>query len=291
MFMFRILREPLVHFAVIGAAIFAAHGLRDAPDPAADNERIFVTTNDVTRLIDLWEKRWRRRPTQAELDGLIAEHIREEIFYREALALGLDRGDAAVRRLLRQKYEFVTQDLAVAAEPDLMELTAWYAANHERYRSPPRFSFTQVYFSGDEPGAGGEDEAQRTLASLKDGKALPDDVGHGRLLDTVYRDQSEQDIAAVFGPEFAASVPQLEPGIWSGPIASGYGIHLVRLDAMSAARDRPWGEVAERVRADWKYEKRREADEALYRRLLDRYDIVVERPAESERPAIDGAGP
>jgi peptidyl-prolyl cis-trans isomerase C len=285
------LREPLVHFLLIGAVIFAAYGLVAPPQPAADRERIVVTTGDVTRLSSLWEKRWRRPPTQAELDGLVAEHIREEVLYREALALGLDRDDAAIRRLLRQKYEFVTQDLAVAAEPHTAELATWYEANRERYRKTPRLSFTQVQFNLDPRGPDSEGEAALALASLRGGKALPEELGHGQLLDTAYRELSGQEVAAIFGPDFAEAVSRLETGVWSGPIRSGYGIHLVRLDALTPASDRPFEEVEERVRADWAYEKRQEANEAILRRLLDRYDVVVERPVEPARPTTGRGQP
>ena len=274
----RLAKEPLVHFVLIGAALFGAYGLLAGPEPAAERNRIVVTADDVERLGSLWEKRQMRPPSPGELDDLVAGFVREEVLYREALALGLDRNDTAIRRLMRQKYEFLTQDLAVAQEPEPAELRAWYQAHRDRYSAPPRLSFTQVYFNADRRGPGVERDAMLALASLAEDKAIAGALGDGQLLDMDYRDQSEQEIAAVFGPDFASAVSRLRPGAWSGPVRSGYGIHLVRLNARSPGETPPFEVIADQVRNDWTYEKRREANEDIYRRLLDRYEIDIDRP-------------
>lgn len=272
------LREPLLHFLLIGAAIFGLYALTTTPEQAGIGSRIVVTGGDIARLSLLWEKRWQRPPSAEELRGLLDEHVREEVLYREALALGLDRDDTVVRRHLRQKFEFLTQDLAVAHQPDATELAAWFEVNRERYRAPSRLSFTQVYFSLDRRGAGGAREAQLALAGLRDDATGTGWAGLGdaTMLDDTYRDQTEQEIEALFGGEFVAALTGLEPGVWAGPIASGYGLHLVRVDARSPGAVPPLGEVEQQVRNDWDYEQRRQANEAIYRQLLERYEVVVE---------------
>jgi hypothetical protein len=270
-------REPLLHFLAIGAAIFGLYALTAEPEATATGDRIVVSGGDIARLSSLWEKRWQRLPTEDELRGLIDEHIREEVLYREALALGLDRDDTVVRRHLRQKFEFLTQDLAVAHEPEAAKLATWFEANRERYRAPSRLSFAQVYFSLDRRGAAGEREARLVLASLRDDATGTGWAGLGdvTMLDDTYRDRTVQEIEALFGREFVAALAGLEPGVWSGPIASGYGLHLVRLDARSPGEVPPLGEVERQVRDDWDYEQRRQANEAIFRQLLERYEVVV----------------
>lgn len=284
-----VFREPLAHFILIGGALFAADWVLSEPDLGPREDRIVVTAGEIDRLASFWEKRRLRQPSAAELAGLIEEYVREEVLYREALALGLDRDDATIRRLLRQKYEFLTQDLAVAKEPEPAELRTWYEAHRDRYSAPPRLSFTQVYFNTDRRGAEGERDALVALASLRDDGTIAAALGDGQLLDMVYRDRSEQEIAAVFGQDFASAVSRLEPGAWSGPVRSGYGIHLVLLTARSPGETPPFELVAERVLNDWADERRQEANEEIYRRLLERYEVSVERSGAAAPARTGGA--
>jgi hypothetical protein len=281
-------REPLIHFLLIGGAIFGFYGLTVEPEASAPADRIVVTTGEIERLETLWAKRWQRPPSGRELRRLIDEHVREEVLYREALALGLDRDDAVFRRLLRQKLEFVTQDLAVALEPEAEDVAAWFEANQERYRTPARVSFTQVFIDLDRRGETGEREARVILAGLRQGSVTPESVGDGMLLDATYDGHSVQDIEGLFGSDFTAALPGLAPGEWSGPVASGYGLHLVRLDARSAGEIPPLAQIETRVRADIDYERRQQANEEIYQRFLARYEVVVEDAAEAATGTEDG---
>ena len=277
----RVLREPLVQFAAIGAALFALDGLLGGAERAeGEADTIVVTSGTIDQLTDRWAKRRLRPPTAEEVDELIAEHIREEVLYREALALGLDRDDPVIRRLLRQKYEFVTQDLAVVRDPGPDELRAWYEVNGDRYRAEPRLSFTQVHFDADRRGAAARQDALLVLAGLRDGGS-PETYGggDGKLLDPSYADLTVAEVAALFGPEFADVVVDLEPGVWAGPIASGYGLHLVRLSHRDDGTVLPFEAVEARVRSDWAYQQRRDANDAIYARLLARYDVAIEGAA------------
>jgi len=196
-----------------------------------------------------------------------------------------------IRRLLRRKFEFVTQDLAAEREPSAAELAAWFEVNRERYRTQPRLSFTQVFFDLDRRGAAGEREARVALASLRAGGAGHEGLGDGRLLDRTYRDSTAQEVALLFGQDFADALMRLESGVWSGPVASGYGLHLARLEARQAGEIPPLAEIEGRVRADWAYAQRREANEAIYRQLRARYEVVVNDGTTGTGPAKGGAQP
>ena len=277
----RLAREPLVHFVLIGGMIFGLYGLMAAPEATSSNERIVMAAGDIEQLETLWEKRWQRPPTEAEFAGLIDQHIRGEVLYREALALGLDRDDGVIRRHLRNKFEFVIQDLAAAREPSAKELAEWFDANRERYRRPPRLSFTQVYFDLDQRGAAGEGEARLALASLRSGDTDPNGLGDGKLLERTYRNETAQDVAFLFGQAFAEAMMRLEPGVWSGPVESGYGLHLVQLEAQQAGEIPALAEIQRRVREDWAHEQRQAANEAVYRQLLARYEVVIEDKSDA----------
>jgi len=285
------IREPLVHFVVIGAAISGLYGLmRDAPDDAAA-DRIVVTTGDIERLGSLWHKQRQRPPTAEELRGLIAGHIREEVLYREALALGLDRDDTIVRRRLAQKFEFLTEDLAAAREPTAAELVAFFDANRNRYLVPPRLSFTQLYFNPDRRGAGVEGDAGVALASLRgeSPETSAVELGDSFMLDERYEQRTPQEIEGIFGREFAEAVSRLDSGVWSGPVTSGYGLHLVRIDERIESRLPALAEVAAEVRNDWAYDQRRQANDAIYQRLLSRYSVVIEDTPYAAAVAPPGA--
>jgi hypothetical protein len=285
----RALREPLVHFLLIGAAIFGLDVLAATPDGSGASNRIVISGGDIDRLSDQWETLWQRPPTTDEINGFIEERIREEVFYREALALGLDRDDVVIRRLLRRKLEFVTQDILVPSEPPAAELTAYYEANADRYTRPPLLSFSQIYFATDRRGGAAGKDARVVLARLDEGldESSAHAAGDGQLFPDTFTDQTTRDIEAVFGPEYAASVAHIEPGVWSGPIASAYGLHLVRIDARRAGAVLAYAEVADKVRADWDYEQRQKANDEMYRSLRARYEVIVEPAAQ---PKADGEG-
>jgi hypothetical protein len=287
--------EPLFHFLLIGGAIFGFYvAVSDAPVSESENQ-VIVTASDIEGLRGIWERQWQRPPTPDELRELIEQHVREEILYREALALGLERDDTVVRRRLAQKFEFLTEDVAASRDPTDAELAAYFEANRERYRVPEQTSFTQVYFSRDRRGAAVQQDASLALASLRDGSPVTaSNLGDGSMLDDAYREKTPQEIEAAFGRDFAAALSAHEPGTWFGPVASGYGLHLVRIDERIAGRLPALSEIERRVWADWSYEQRRQANDEIYRRLLDRYSVVIagSRPdatASATTDADDGA--
>jgi hypothetical protein len=284
----RLLREPLLHFLLVGALLFAFDAiLRDAPPPPGHVIRI--SNAEIDRLRAQWTKQSQRPPAPAEMQGLIKAHVREEVLYREALAMGLDEDDSIIRRRLAQKLEFLIEDLAAAREPSEAELSAFFEERQAAYRLPARVSFSQVFFSPDRRGRAAEADASLVLAGLRAGTlpAAAADQGDRFMMGHFYSEQSAQDVEAVFGPEFARTLFEVAPGDgWSGPIASSYGWHLVRIEARSAARLPMLAEVADQVRHDWSYEQRREANAAVIDRLLARYDLVIEDGAPSQSAAV-----
>lgn len=227
-----------------------------------------------------WTQRWQRPPSEDELAGMVREAIREQVLYREALALGLDRDDVVIRRHLRQKYEFVTQDLAYDTDPDEATLRAYYEAQPDRYAQSAQVSFSQILFSTDRRGAAAEADAAQALVDLQAAKGpeAADLLGDATSLPSDFEKISAVEVEAMFGPDFASSLLQMEPGRWSGPIASGYGLHLVWVSERISGGPLAFETVRQRVKDDWVYEQRLAANEAIFLKLLERYEVVVEPP-------------
>lgn len=277
----RLLREPLLYFFLFGSLIFALVPDTEDPRSAGTQEQIILSAAEVEQLTAAWTQRWQRPPTAAEQKDLIAEMVREQVLYREALALGLDRDDVVIRRHLRQKYEFLTQDLAFEATPDTATLRAFFDAESDRYAQPPRLTFSHILFSTDRRGASAEIEAAHALAGLQtaSGPAAAETLGDATQLPSNFSKAEMSDVDAVFGPEFTAAVMGLDPGRWAGPIPSGYGLHLVWLSEKTPGAGPAFEDVRQKVKDDWVYVQRAAANEAIYRRLLERYEVVVQPPA------------
>lgn len=274
----RILKEPLVHFLLLGVAIFAAFSLVSGRD-AVPRDAIVVSAGKIEHLGALFERTWRRPATRADLEGLVDDFVREEVAYREGLAAGLDRDDTILRRRIRQKLEFLAEDFASRAEPSHAELAAYLAAHPENFRIESRLAFRQVFLDPEQRGDALEADARALLGALNGDPDLDAALQGDRiLLEHGYADVSVRDVANLFGARFAAAVVELEPGAWRGPIASGYGVHLVRVDDRTEARVPELDEVRAAVRREWDDARREEALEAFYAELLSRYEVRIEWP-------------
>jgi hypothetical protein len=212
----------------MGAAIFALFYQVADPESVTEN-RIVVSEADIDRMITLFERKLQRLPTQQELNGLVEADIREQILYREALAMGLDEDDTIVRRRMAQKVEFMFNDLIDAADPTDAELQQFLDANPDKFREPARTSFVHVYLNADKHGDDIETDARQLLAALKtaDNGLEPANTGEPFMFGYTFENQSEHQVERMFGQDFAESLATLTPGSWQGPIASGYGLHLV----------------------------------------------------------------
>jgi peptidyl-prolyl cis-trans isomerase C len=280
-----ILRLPLLQFAILGVLLFglyAAFGDKQE----AESKEIVITAQQIELLASMWAKQWRRPPTPQEMQGLIQSFIREEVLYREALAMGLDRDDTVVRRRLAQKIEFLAQDLATQGEPGDAELRTYFEQNPEDFEVPATVTFTHVYLNVDQRGEDAVEDAERILAELRAGTD-PDELGDRFMLQSRYTDLTQQGVARNFGSQFAEAVFELQPGDWRGPIQSGYGMHLVRIEGREEAYLPPFEEVRPRVRDEFISSRRREVDELFYQRLRQNYDIIIEEltPESTEAEA------
>jgi hypothetical protein len=271
----KLIREPLVHFLLLGAVIFGIYGLL-AGRIASGPKSIVVTQGRIDALVTAFTRTWMRPPTARELDGLIHDYVREEACVREATALGLDKDDTFIRRHLRQKLEFVSEDLADRPEPSDPQLQAWLAAHPDEFRTPIRLTFEQIYFKlGHDPGP--------SLARLRRGGAgaAPAGLGDPLLVDYSFQEASIDEVERQFGKGFAAQLAVLPVGEWQGPVESAYGQHLVRLTGRTESRLPGLEEVRDAIRRQWEAAQRQEAENTFYRKLLEGYTVTIEKPAPS----------
>ncbi len=280
-------REPLVHFLVLGLLLFAGYAALHRDDAAPpEAQRIDLTVGDLRQLEAGFAARWRRLPTPDEMVGMVEGRVREEIMYREALALGLDKDDAIVKRRMAQKMEFLAEDSAAATEPGRDQLQAWFGKNAQRFASPPQLSFRQIYFSPDRRGERARVDAaavQQQLAGLPADASAPRQ-GDAFMFRDGLADQSPDQVAKNFGPGFARALFALPTGSWQGPIESGYGWHVVLVSASSPGRVPSFEEVEPEVAAAWKEEQRTEALRQAYDKLRAKYEVALPAPRSEAAP-------
>jgi len=278
--MTRWLKEPLFHFLLIGAGLFMLYGWQ-SDDNETRPDQIVFTEAKVDQLINLWERKWQRLPTQRELQGLIEQQIREEVLYREALAIGLDKNDQVVRRRMAQKMEFISNDLASLAEPDDEQLQTYLDEHAEKFSIPRRISYSQVYLNTSQRGEQVYNDAERLKEELLNSTV---DVDISMLGDSFmggysFNDEADFAVSRLFGEAFTQQVFNLPVGKWAGPVESGYGLHLVRVDSRTDSRVPSLEQVRDKVRVEWVAEQQRKTNDMLYSELRKRYEITIEEPA------------
>jgi peptidyl-prolyl cis-trans isomerase C len=284
--MTRFFKDPLVHFLVIGAALFAIAAWR-GESISAGREQIVVTAEQVTQLRDAASLlQGGRALTDDEIAALVEPAIRDEVLYREALALGLDVNDDEVRRRLIEKMSYLTQDIADPEPGSEAELRGFYDELPARFEIPELVTFDQVFFSPGSRGDALQADAEAGIAQLREGRA-PADVGDRTPLRESYESAPREQVAVLFGDELADAVFTLPPGDWTGPYTSDFGLHAVRLRARTDRRLPPFDEIREQVQAEFAAQRRRERNAADYERMRARYDIVVEKPVAAD---TSGAG-
>lgn len=280
----RLLKEPLLHFVLLGVLIFAVHewrGQRTTGEENVENDtkRIAVTAEVITRLKDGWSRQFQRTPDEAEVRGIVEAHVTEEILYREALALGLDRNDTIVRRRLAQKMEFLTQDIVNTAAPDDATLETYFHQNAAKYARPSQVSFRHVYFSQEKRGENAAADAKKALTDLSLPGASDEEVGDGFLHGFEFVDQDEQDIATVFGPGFARDLLATPEGAWSGPLASSYGNHLVIVTGRGEPKAAEFSEVRSLVLHHLLEDRRLAANAEFLEGMRNNYEITIDEEA------------
>lgn len=273
-----VLREPLVQFLLVGLALFGAwHAIRPADAARGAANRIVITEDDLKQVTLVWMSQGRPPPTEQQLQALIETKVREEVLYREALALGLDKDDAIVKRQLARKMEFVTEDLSKLEEPKPHDLRTWYEHHKERFALPPRASFRHLYFSPDRRGVRARADAEAALVRLA-GQPIDTQAavsGDPFMFQSFYGDRSLEVVAKDFGPPFARALAGIAPGAWTGPIESGYGWHLVFVDALTPQRVPDFDDIEAEVKAAWIEDQREQTRARLYDAMRARYQVVL----------------
>ena len=276
-------KEPLLHFLIIGTAIFAVFSIANKEEAADSGNKIVVSSAEIKRLSDSWSKRRNRPPSEFELQSLIDSYIKEEIYYREALSLGLDQNDTIIRRRLMQKMEFLSNDLAELNQPDETELNKYFVDNENKYKIPARISFTHIYFSLDKRGARALEDSKLVLTEL-DAPRAPE-LGDRFMMEYDFVRDTPSEVTRLFGSGFAEQLFALETNTWQGPIASGYGYHLVRINEKIDARVPELASVIEKVRTDFMFEQRQKTNKEIYDKFKERYEIVIEDMTEQSSMA------
>ncbi|HVS22384.1 MAG TPA: peptidylprolyl isomerase [Gammaproteobacteria bacterium] len=275
--MTRVLKDPLLHFLLVGAILFALAAWR-GEWIRSGRERIVIDAEQVAQARAAAELLKGRALGDDEVAALLEPTIRDEVLYREALALKLDANDDEVRRRLIEKMSYLTQDLADPAPSSDAELRKFYDDSPARFETPELVTFDQVFFSPSERGDAVRADAEAGIAALRAGRA-PDTVGDHTPLRATYERAPREQVAVLFGAALAEAVFTLPPGDWVGPFQSDFGLHAVRLRARSERRLPPFAEIRDQVAAEFAAQRRRERNEAEYRRMRAHYEIVIEKPS------------
>lgn len=265
------MREPLAHFLIAGLAVFLISSLRgEEIDPSS--RTITINEEQVGRMAASWQQTWQRPPTPAEIDGLIRDHIKEEVYYREALRLGLDQDDTVIRRRLRAKMEFLATSQIENAPIDPKTLQAWFERNRERYAEGAKFSFDQIYLGLDAKSSSAA--SMEALRKGADWRELGETISLSRSLENA----SATDIDREFGSGFTAGLSKLPDSQWAGPITSGFGSHLIRIRSRQAGQIPELAKVRQRVENDWRAATLKAREAKAYQTLLDGYTIKIAKP-------------
>jgi len=268
-----------VQFLIIGACIYGAFALFGTPEEDFRDTRVHVDSARINAFISEWESRWNRPPTRDEINGLIESYIKEDVLYRQAVAMGLNEDDPITRRRMAQKLEFLTSDLAMMVQPAEGELEKYFNENSEQYRAPDRMTFSQVFFDPDTRGNQTLEDAEKALATLKAAGTPTEEsmqVGDGFMLQRDFVSVTRMEAARQMGSGFVDAVMQLEPGAWHGPVLSGYGVHLVYLYSLEKSPPAVFEDVKALVLENWQMETREQFNADFLENLKTRYEIVID---------------
>ena len=273
-----------MHFLVLALLIFVAYRYVGG-SAEAEPDRIEVTSARIEQLAGLFAKSWQRAPNDVELKGLIDDFIKEEIMYREALKMGLDKDDTVIRRRLRQKMEFLADASAEIAEPTEQELSTFLNRNADRFRREPKIAFEQIYFSQETHGLTIEADVGAALERLRSDSAVDAGlIGDQSLLPPVVPASDMTEIAKTFGDRFANALAGLPVNEWSGPVPSTYGVHLVRVTSREDARTPTLAEARDAVVREWTNDRRAALEKARYDEFLKHYEVQIDSTQPVGKP-------
>jgi len=304
----RWMREPLLHFLLLGLVLFGVYAyLHRGRGGIESSEQIALTIDDLRLMDGYFESQWHRPPTPAEFQAMVEDKVREEVLYREGLAMGLDKDDTIVKRRMAQKMQFLAEDVAAAHEPSTAELKAWFDKNTEKFALPGRYSFRHIYFSPDKRGKNAQEDAAQALAKISgqpEDSKLAASMGDNFMFQDYYGDRAPSAVAKEFGPQFAVALEKLKPGSWQGPVESGYGWHLVFVDTVIPGRIPAFEEMEPDVKTAWLAEQKATAWQKAYADMRSKYTVLLPAapseaaqapatppPAKKQVPAGSGEGP
>jgi peptidyl-prolyl cis-trans isomerase C len=290
----RLLREPLLHFLLLGAALFAVNTHFKGDSGSDTSKQIVLSLDQLQQLETYFEAQWRRPPTAQEFDAMVENRVQEEVLYREALALGLDKDDTIVRRRMAQKMQFLAEDDAAAHEPSREELATWFDAHKDQFALPSRIAFREVYFSPDRRGANAQDDAAKALAQLVHqpiDTPLGTKLGDPFMLQDYYSDRTSEQLAKDFGPPFATALFKLPQGSWQGPIESGFGWHLVFVEWITPGRAPALEEVEPDVKTAWLAEQKQRAWKEAYDAMRAKYTVMMQAPPDTTQSTAAATTP
>ncbi len=276
--MTRILKEPLLHFLLIGAGLFVIFGLVKSDDEVrGSGDTIVVSPSRIEQLAKNFAKTWQRPPNEQELKGLVDDFVLEEIYYRQAIEMGIDRDDLIIRRRLRQKVEIFTDDMAGLVEPSDADLGKYLEDNADKFLGSSTYTFRHIYFNPKKHPDDFKTFLDAQLKALNAGQDVRSDSG---LIRADFQAESTRVIDNTFGKGFAIQLDELETGSWTGPVESGLGIHLVRVDSREPGAVPPLDQIKSVVEREWANERRIEVREKMNEQLRGEYEIVIEWPEE-----------
>ena len=285
----KLLREPLVHFLLLGALLFGVYAYTERGRVGVEpSKQIQLTFGDLAQMALLFQSQWRREPTPEEFNRLVENRVQEEVLYREGLAMGLDKDDTIVKRRMAQKMQFLAEDVAAAHEPTTGELKDWYERNREMFAQPPRVSFRHLYFSPDRRGARARDDAAAALAKLAgqpEDTKLAASLADPFMFQEYYRERAPEFLGKEFGPRFALAVAKLPPSSWQGPLESGFGWHLVFVDTRIPGRVPAFEEIEADVKAAWLADQKALAWQKAYKDMRSKYVVLLPAPGDEQTAA------
>jgi hypothetical protein len=291
----RWLREPLLHFLLIGLVLFGIYAYTNRGRIGIESPtQIVLSLDELGVMTAYFESQWHRPPTPQEFQAMVKDKVKEEVLYREGLVMGLDKGDTIVKRRMAQKVQFLAEDIATAHEPSTAELKAWFEKNSSKFALPSRYSFRHLYFSPDKRGTSAHDDAAQALAKIA---AQPEDstliapAADRFMFQDYYGDRTPSAIAKEFGPQFAVALEKVTPGSWQGPIESGFGWHLVFVNSVIPGRLPAFEEVESEVKTAWLGEQKAVAREKAYKSLRSKYTVLLPSPPDKQTASAPALPP
>jgi PPIC-type PPIASE domain len=278
----QLLREPLLHFLLIGVVLFALFGTFAGPDRAG--KRIVVSQAMVDQMAQEFQARWMRPASEQELSALVDAYVQDEILYRHGLSLGLDRDDPVIKRRVRQKLELMSEEQNAQAAPTDADLAAYLQKNPAQFLRPATVSFEQIFVDAPGEHADVEHAVAAARAALARGTD-PGKLGRASMLPAHVEDASQDEVARDFGAAFATTLTTLPLNEWTGPVTSGFGTHLVRVTARVAAVLPPLSEVRPQVAREWENARRTRSRDDNYQKLRREYDVVIDARHPAAVPA------